>query len=135
MQWLGDSGKTVNNHRLGDVIAPRVTAELQRKPWAWRDFLPGFALDLTVNDSEDNMPCDFSKSGNRATAIGIVQATKPYMVIESPCCTAFTTWQAFNAARAKDPENMRRAKARAVRHIEFMVLYISRTTLAMAATS
>ena len=43
------------------------------------------------------------------------------MVIGSPCCTAFLTWQALNALRTRDPEKMRRAMARAIKHMDFVV--------------
>ena len=42
-------------------------------------------------------------------------------MIGSPHCTAFTTWQALNEAKSSDPEAMRRAKRRAIQHIEFMI--------------
>ena len=100
---------------------PRVTEELRRKPWTWRSLMPGFALDLTVDDPDDGMPWDFSKSGKRSKAMRIIRETRPYMVIGSPCCTAFSAWQALNALKTKDPEKMRRAMARAVKHIDFVV--------------
>ena len=100
---------------------PRVTEELRRKPWTWRSLVPGFALDLTVNDPDDNMPWDFSVSGKRSKAMQLIRESKPYVVIGSPCCTAFSAWQALNALKTKDPEKMRRAMARAAKHIDFVV--------------
>ena len=43
------------------------------------------------------------------------------MLIGSPMCTAFSTWQALNESKTSDLEAMRRAKSKAVKHIEFMV--------------
>ena len=63
---------------------PRVTEELRRRPWTWRSLIPGFALDLTVNDPDDNMPWDFSKSGKRSKAMRLVRENMPYMIIGSP---------------------------------------------------
>ena len=100
---------------------PRVTEELRRRPWTWRSLVPGFAFDLIVNDPDDNMPWDFSKSGKRSKAMRMIQENKPYMVIGSPCCTAFSAWQALNALRTRDLEKMRRAMARAIKHVEFVV--------------
>ena len=57
--------------RLGKAMVsemyspPRVTAELIRSQKQFRTLLPGFALDLTVNDPEDGQPWDFSKSGKK----------------------------------------------------------------------
>ena len=100
---------------------PRVTELLRQKPWTWRSLVPGFAFDLTVNDPDDNMPWDFSKSGKRSKAMRLIRESRPYMVIGSPCCTAFSTWQALNALRTRDPEKMRRAMARAIKHMDFVV--------------
>ena len=82
---------------------PRVTEELRRKPWTWRSLVPGFALDLTVNDPDDNKPWDFSMSGKRSKAMQLIRESRPYVVIGSPCCTAFSAWQALNALKTKDP--------------------------------
>ena len=49
----------------------------------WRNLVPGFALDLTVNDPDDNMPWDFSKSGKRSKAMKMIRENRPYMVIGS----------------------------------------------------
>ena len=47
------------------------------------------------------------------------------MLIGSPMCTAFSTWQRLNEAKTSDPEELRRAKRKAIKHIEFMVtLYL-----------
>ena len=46
---------------------------------------------------------------------------KPYLLIGSPACTAFTTWQALNESKSKDPDAYRKARRRAVAHIEFMI--------------
>jgi len=114
--------------RLGKAMVsemyspPRVTAELIRSQKQFRTLLPGFALDLTVNDPEDGQPWDFSKSGKRNKALKMVRRDEPYMVIGSPHCTAFTTWQALNEARSSNPDEMRRARNRAIKHIEFMVM-------------
>ena len=86
-----------------------------------KHLLPGFALDLTVVDPEDGLPWDFSKSGKREKARQMRRRQKPYLLIGSPACTAFTTWQALNEAKSTDPEAYRVAKKRATAHIEFMI--------------
>ena len=103
---------------------PRVTEELRRsrKEKQFQHLIPGFALDLTVNDPEDGQPWDFPKSGNRNKALKMTRRDKPFMVIGSPHCTAFTTWQALNEAKSSNPEEMRQAEAWAVKHIEFMIM-------------
>ena len=98
---------------------PRVAAELRRT--GNKHLLPGFALDLTVVDPEDGLPWDFSKSGKREKARQMRRRQKPYLLIGSPACTAFTTWQALNESKSKDPDAYRKARRRAVAHIEFMI--------------
>jgi len=75
---------------------PRVTEELRRsrKQKQFQHLIPGFALDLTVNDPEDGQPWDFSKSGKGDKALKMVRRDKPLLVIGSPHCAAFPTWQA-----------------------------------------
>ena len=60
-------------------------------------------------------------SGKRSKAMQLIRESRPYVVIGSPCCTAFSAWQALNALKTKDPEKMRRAVARATKHIDFVV--------------
>ncbi len=43
------------------------------------------------------------------------------MLIGSPSCTAFSTWMALTGAMSKDVAAIRRAKIRAIRHIEFVI--------------
>ena len=86
-----------------------------------RHLLPGFALDLTVVDPDDGLPWDFSKSGKREKARQMRRRQKPYMLIGSPMCTAFSTLQALNRAKSADPEAYDRATRRAIKHIKFMV--------------
>lgn len=130
---MGSSGKSHLREtrsacrRLGQAMVsemyspPRVTAELKRSRKDFRHLLPGFALDLTVNDPDGGQPWDFSKSGKRNKALRMTRRDKPSMVLGSPHCTAFFTWQAPNEAKSSDPEAMRRAKRRAIQHIEFMI--------------
>ena len=62
-----------------------------------------------------------SKSGQREKARQMRRRQKPYLLIGSPSCTAFTTWQALNEAKSTDPEAYRIARKRATAHIEFMI--------------
>ena len=43
------------------------------------------------------------------------------MLIGSPMCTHFSTWTYLNDAKTKDTEKLRRARKKAIQHIEFMV--------------
>ena len=102
-----------------------MTAELKQSRKRFRHVLPGFAFDLTVNDPSDGKPWDFSKPEKRERARRIVREQRPYMLIGSPMCTDFSTWQHLNESKTSDLEAMRKAKKKSIAHIEFMVsLYL-----------
>ena len=60
--------------------------------------LLGFAFDLAVSDPEDRQPWDFSKKAKHEKAMRIVREQRPYMLIGSPTCAHFSTWQYLNEA-------------------------------------
>ena len=124
LQMLGSSTTSKRPVRSARTISeiyspPRVTAELRR--CRNQQVLPGFALDLTVLDPDDGQAWDFSRKSKRDKALRMVLREKPYLLIGSPMCTAFSTWQALNQSRT-DPERMRRAYDRAVQHMEFVTM-------------
>ena len=98
--------------------SPRVTKELQRM--RYKHLAPGLALDLTVVDPHDGMPWDFDKAEKRERAIMLMRRQKPYVLIGSPACKAFSTWQFLNALKCRDPEAMKRAKIQATLHLDFV---------------
>ena len=104
------SGSTACKHHvrsartISEIYSPpRFTAELRR--CRNQQVLPGFALDLTVLDSDDGQAWDFSRKSKRDKAFRMVLREKPYLLIGSLTCTAFSTWQAFNHSKT-DPERM-----------------------------
>ena len=100
---------------------PRVTELLRKNQGRHRRLLPGYALDLTVNDPLDNKPWDFNREDKRERARHLLRRQKPYMLIGSPACTAFTTWQFLNAAKAPDLRVIERTKQEAIEHMKFVV--------------
>ena len=127
LQQLGSSGRSYKREKRAScrrIVSemyspPRVTAEIRRK--GHRHLMPGFALDLTVVDPEDGLPWDFSKAGKREKARQLRRQQKPYMLIGSPECKAFSALHALNKSRSTSPDEYDRVKRRAVKHIEFMV--------------
>ena len=108
---------------VSDMYSPlRVTAEPKRSHKEFRHPISGFALDLTVNDLEDGQPRDFSRSERMNKALKMVRRNEPFSVFGSPHCTAFSTWPAPSGANNSNPEEMRRAKARAIKRIELMLM-------------
>ena len=102
---------------------PRVTKELIRM--RSRRMAPGLALDFTVIDPSDGKPWDFNDPVKRERARMLVRRQRPYMLIGSPMCRAFSTWQFLNKFRAVDPQELERTRLQAIVHIEFMAsLYL-----------
>jgi len=97
---------------------PRVTKLLKEQ--RSRHLMPGFAFDITVADPEDGTPWDFSRESKRRKARAMLREQRPYVLIGSPMCTHFCTWQALNAAKAQDVTAMRRARAAAIVHMNFV---------------
>ena len=97
---------------------PRVTALI--KQIRSRHFMPGYAFDLTTIDPADGKPWDFSIAAKRQRARMLIREQKPYLLVGSPMCTAFSTWQALNYARSSDRAAIARAYAEAVVHMRFV---------------
>ena len=51
----------------------------------------------------------------------LLRVQKPYLLIGSPECKAFSTWMRLNRAKPKDPAAVDRARVRAQLHINFVV--------------
>ena len=97
---------------------PRVTALM--KQLKSRHFMPGYAFDLTTVDPLDGKPWDFSCPDKRRRARELLREQQPYMLIGSPMCRAFSTWQALNRAKSSDKAAIDRSYAEAVVHIQFV---------------
>ena len=84
--------------------------------------IPGFALDLTTPDG-DGLPWDFDMKVMRDRAMQKLKDEKPMLLIGSPMCTAFSTWQRINNC-IRYPFTVAAEKKRAIMHLEFcMDLY------------
>ena len=122
---MGSSGKSrKRDGRKGfrklvsEIYSPPRVTDLLRKMNAGH-LMAGFALDLTVID-EDGEPWDFTVESKRQRARQLVREQKPYFLIGSPACKDFSTWQALNMAKAKDPEAMKRARIASIMHLDFV---------------
>ncbi len=131
LQQLGSTGRAYRRDvrrgfkaMISEIYSPpRVTAELRRRPR--RHLLPGFAFDLTVCDPDTGEPWDFTKRSCRDKARHLLRQQRPFLLIGSPACTAFSTWQYLNERRVKDPSKLRRQKVAAKLHLDFVVsLYV-----------
>ena len=77
--------RAVQRSTVSEVCSPpRITKEIREG----QHLVPGFALDLTVVDSSDGLPWDFSRKSKREKATALLRQQKPYMPIGSPACKA-----------------------------------------------
>ena len=104
---------------VSEIYSPaRVTKMIRDRKM--RHILPGFSFDVTVNDPEDGLPWDFSLKSKRDKARRLLREQRPYMLIGSPMCRHFSTWQALNLARSTDAAAMLRARTAAIVHLDFV---------------
>jgi hypothetical protein len=125
---LGGNGRRYMRERTRGIKAvvseiyspPRVTAATKLLPEL--RIIPGFALDLTTADT-DGLLWDFDSKVMRDRAMKKLKEERPLLLIGSPMCTAFSTWQRINNL-IRDPVTVNAEKKRAIVHLEFcMELY------------
>lgn len=103
---------------------PRVTAATKLLPEL--KIIPGFALDLTTVDADGKL-WDFDDKVMRDRALQRVKEERPMLLIGSPMCTAFSTWQRIND-KNRSPVVVAAEKKRAIKHLESCVqLYLAQT--------
>ena len=78
---------------------PRVTAAAKLLPEL--KLIPGFALDLTVADTDGRL-WDFDDVVMRDRVRKRLLDERPMLLVGSPMCTAFSTWQRINN-KIRDP--------------------------------
>ena len=78
---------------------------------------PGFALDLTTNDS-DGTHWDFDEEEMRSRASFKIREEQPMLLIGSPMCTAFSAWQHINNSK-RDHKVTSKEYARGLSHLKF----------------
>ena len=78
----------------------------------------GFSLDLTAPDP-DGYTWDFSRPSCRTKARELLKFQKPYLLIGSPPCTAYSNLQAFNRIRPGGDAKVDEAQRRARVHLMF----------------
>ena len=111
--------RTAARRMVSEVYSPpRVTRAISAMPSC--GLVPGFALDLTCSDPDDGEPWDFDRSDKRSKARQLLRDQKPLVLVGSPMCTAWCTWQRLNALR-RDGDLVRRELARARIHLDFVV--------------
>ena len=125
VQALGGSSGQYKRERQKGIRAvvseiyspPRVTAATKLLPEL--KIIPGFALDLTTADADGKL-WDFDSKIMRDRAMQKVKDERPMLLVGSPMCTAFSTWQRIND-KIRDPVVVAGEKKRAIQHLEFCV--------------
>ena len=104
---------------VGEVFSPpRVNGYLGRFPN--QHLGPGFALDITIKDESGN-PWGFTVETQKRKALELVVETQPDLVVGSPMCKRFCSWQHLNAVKLGwDPAMVRREQLRAEVHLRFV---------------
>ena len=77
-------------------------------------------MDLTCIDVDDGLPWDFDIKEKRDKARRLLREQKPLVLIGSPVCTAWCTWQRINNLR-RDPEVVARELVKARLHLNFVL--------------
>ena len=80
---------------------PRVTKAARMIPRL--GILPGFAMDITVNDENGN-PWDFEVKSQKERAARKLIETAPDLLVGSPMCKEFSPWQRLNKAKSTEPD-------------------------------
>ena len=115
-QYARERRRHVNRIVSEIYSPPRVTAAIKMMPEL--GMLPGFAMDLTTTDEEGN-PYDFDKKDQRDKARRRLEEEKPILLIGSPMCTAFCTWQRINNLH-RDPSVVAKEWTKAMVHLNFV---------------
>ena len=95
---------------------PRISALAKELPNY--GIAPGLALDLTVPD-ENGEPWDFSRPAMRAKAERLLEQQQPTLLVGTPMCTAFSTWQYINDKK-RDPVVVESEKKAGRVHLAWM---------------
>ena len=95
----------------------------------------GFSMDLTA-PGRDGKSWDFTKVEHRRRALALVRDKRPYLLIGSPPCTAWSNLQNLNRCKPGGNEKVDAAQAKARVHLEFCCqLYRERSARAVRGHS
>ena len=99
---------------------PRIAQEAGLRSYAGSKLRPGWSLDMTTNDPETGTPWDLSDGKVRTKVLKLIMEGRPYMLVCSPMCTAFSQIQALNVER-RDPAIVRRELESAKDHVRWVM--------------
>ncbi len=114
---ITDGHKAVKKLVSEIYFPPRITDLL--KPTRSRHLMAGFALDLTVAITDGRL-WDVDDVVMRDRARKRLLDERPMLLVGSPMCTAFSTWQRINN-KIRDPVTVAGELRTAKQHLEFCV--------------
>ena len=97
---------------------PRIAQEAAIRKYSGTQLKAGWSLDLTMRDPETGLPWNLSKKEVQEKVRKMVVNDKPFMLVGSPPCTAFSQLQGLNNAK-RDPEVIKKELAEACAHVCF----------------
>ena len=97
---------------------PRIAQEAGTRQYGNTELVPGWSFDLTMRDPLTNEPWDLSRKDVQQRVTKMVTESKPFMVVGSPPCTAFSRLQELSKHK-RDPKIVQKKLADAVEHIRF----------------
>ena len=101
---------------MSEIYSPPLVSAVAKLCHSY-GILPGFALDLTPNDS-DGRHWDFDEEEMRSRACSKIKGEQPMLLIGSPLCTASSAWQHINNSK-RDPKVTFKKYARGLSHFKF----------------
>ena len=99
---------------------PRICQEAAGRRYEGMELVPGYSLDLTMNDPKTGMPWDLGNPTVQSRVLRLVRDTKPYFVIGSPPCTPFSPLQEISRAK-RDPKVMAEEYRKGLELIRFCI--------------
>ena len=112
--------KTAYNRMVSEIYSPpRVTEMVEAMPEL--KLIPGMAWDITGVDPDDGKPWDFNDKSKREKVLKMIRRDKPMLLIGSPMCTAWSTWQRLNDLR-RSPQESQRLRVQARLHLDFVCM-------------
>ena len=95
---------------------PRIAQEASLRYYGGTELKAGWSLHLTMRNPKDGQPWDLSKREVQDKVKGKVRRSKPFIVIGSPPCTAFSQLQGWNNHR-RDPDVVKSELKAAKAHV------------------
>ena len=106
--------KVMGAPHVSEIYSPPRVTSLAHK----FNLRPGFPLDLTIIDEDDGKAWAFDNEDKRQKVRAMIKRDKPWLVIGSPMCRAFSMLQLHNRARIGE-QRCKQMLQKGLRHLAF----------------